>query len=75
MLVKKVALTLLSYHELTPVRLSFDESLWRSHDFVDVGEDVLLIDALAAKEEMKAFYEIAPSIQKMVHFLCFFPLM
>ena len=54
--------------------VSFDESLWRSQDFVDVGADVLLIDALALKEEMKAFCEIAPSVQKMVHFFCFFPL-
>ena len=54
--------------------ISFEESLWRSQAFADVGADVLLIDALASREEMKAFCEIAPSVPKMVHFFCFFPL-
>ena len=55
--------------------MSFDETLWRSQAFADVGAGVLLIDALASREEMKAFYEIAHSVPKMVHFFCFFSLM
>ena len=53
--------------------VSFDESLWRSRAFADAGADVLFIDALASREEMKAFCEIAPFVPKMVHFFCFFP--
>lgn len=46
--------------------LSFEESLWRSRAFADAGADVLFIDALASKEEMNSFCEVAPSIPKMV---------
>lgn len=48
--------------------VSLDESLWRSRSFADVGADVLFIDALASKEEMKAFCEISPLIPKMVFY-------
>lgn len=48
--------------------VSLDESLWRSRAFADVGADVLFIDALASKEEMKAFCEISPLVPKMVFY-------
>lgn len=46
--------------------LSLEESLRRSRAFADAGADVLFIDALASKEEMKAFCEISPLVPKMV---------
>jgi 2-methylisocitrate lyase-like PEP mutase family enzyme len=48
--------------------VSLDESLWRCKAFADVGADVLFIDALASKEEMRAFCEISPLVPKMVHY-------
>lgn len=48
--------------------VSLDESLWRTRAFADAGADVLFIDALASKEEMKAFCEISPLVPKMVCF-------
>ena len=47
--------------------VSLDESLWRCRAFADVGADVLFIDALASKDEMKTFCEISPLVPKMVH--------
>ncbi|KAJ4723180.1 Isocitrate lyase [Melia azedarach] len=49
--------------------LSLDESLWRSRAFADAGADVLFIDALASKDEMKAFCEISPVVPKMANML------
>ncbi|KAL3724418.1 hypothetical protein ACJRO7_029569 [Eucalyptus globulus] len=49
--------------------ISLGESLWRSRAFADAGADVLFIDALASKEEMKAFCEISPSVPKMANML------
>lgn len=49
--------------------ISFEESLWRSRAFADAGADVLFIDALASKEEMKAFCEISPLLPKMANML------
>nr|XP_043635807.1 2,3-dimethylmalate lyase isoform X2 [Erigeron canadensis] len=49
--------------------LSIEEALWRSRAFAAAGADVLFIDALASKEEMKAFCEISPSIPKLVNML------
>lgn len=49
--------------------ISFDESLWRSRAFADAGADVLFIDALTSREEMKAFCEIAPQVPKMANML------
>uniref|UniRef100_A0A2N9GGY1 Uncharacterized protein n=1 Tax=Fagus sylvatica TaxID=28930 RepID=A0A2N9GGY1_FAGSY len=49
--------------------VSLDESLWRCRAFADVGADVLFIDALASKEEMKAFCEISPLVPKMANML------
>ncbi|KAI3420689.1 uncharacterized protein J3R85_012482 [Psidium guajava] len=49
--------------------ISLGESLWRSRAFADAGADVLFVDALASKEEMKAFCEVAPSVPKMANML------
>ncbi|KAF5728822.1 Phosphoenolpyruvate carboxylase family protein isoform 1 [Tripterygium wilfordii] len=49
--------------------VSLDESLWRSVAFADAGADVLFIDALASREEMKAFCEISPLVPKMANML------
>ncbi|XP_010912146.1 uncharacterized protein [Elaeis guineensis] len=49
--------------------VSFEESLWRSRAFADAGADVLFIDALASREEMKAFCEITPLLPKMANML------
>lgn len=47
--------------------LSIEEALWRSRAFADAGADVIFIDALASKEEMKALCEISPQVPKMVN--------
>lgn len=47
--------------------VSLEESLKRSRAFADAGADVLFIDALASREEMKAFCEISPLLPKMVN--------
>ena len=49
--------------------VSFEESLWRTRAFADAGADVLFIDALTSREEMKAFCETAPSVPKMVRYM------
>ncbi|CAL5416919.1 unnamed protein product [Camellia sinensis] len=49
--------------------VSFDESIWRSRALADAGADVLFIDALASKEEMKAFCDVYPLIPKMANML------
>lgn len=49
--------------------VSLDESLWRSRAFADAGADVLFIDALASREEMKSFCEISPLVPKMGNML------
>ncbi|KAJ0093109.1 hypothetical protein Patl1_26257 [Pistacia atlantica] len=49
--------------------VSLEEALWRSRAFADAGADVLFIDALASKEEMKAFCEISPLVPKMANML------
>ncbi|KAM1142805.1 hypothetical protein ACFX1X_032126 [Malus domestica] len=49
--------------------VSLDEALWRSRAFADAGADVLFIDALASKEEMKAFCGISPLVPKMANML------
>lgn len=46
--------------------MSLEESLWRAHAFANAGADVLFIDALASKDEMKAFCEVCPLVPKMV---------
>ncbi|CAI0541238.1 unnamed protein product [Linum tenue] len=49
--------------------VSFDESLWRCRAFAEAGADVLFIDALASREEMRAFCEISPLVPKMANML------
>ncbi|KAK9079000.1 hypothetical protein SSX86_000669 [Deinandra increscens subsp. villosa] len=49
--------------------LSLEESLWRSRAFADAGADVIFIDALASKEEMKALCEVSPQVPKMANML------
>ncbi|KAK7272855.1 hypothetical protein RIF29_13895 [Crotalaria pallida] len=49
--------------------VSLEEAFIRTRAFADVGADVLFIDALASKEEMKAFCEICPQIPKMANML------
>lgn len=49
--------------------VSLDEALWRVKAFADAGADVLFIDALASKEEMKAFCETAPQVPKLANML------
>ncbi|KAM0869807.1 hypothetical protein ACQ4PT_040447 [Festuca glaucescens] len=49
--------------------LSLDEALWRARAFADAGADVLFIDALASREEMKAFCAISPGVPKMANML------
>ncbi|KAK1295100.1 Petal death protein [Acorus calamus] len=49
--------------------VSLEESLWRSRAFADAGADVLFIDALASREEMKAFCEITPLLPKLANML------
>ncbi|KAF6146863.1 hypothetical protein GIB67_018516 [Kingdonia uniflora] len=49
--------------------ISLEESFWRSRAFADAGVDVLFIDALSSKEEMKALCEITPLLPKMANML------
>lgn len=49
--------------------VSLEESLWRTRALADAGADVLFIDALASKEEMKAFCEVCPLVPKMANML------
>ncbi|KAL3634309.1 hypothetical protein CASFOL_021363 [Castilleja foliolosa] len=49
--------------------VSLEESLWRAKAFADAGADVLFIDALASKEEMKAFCKVYPLLPKMANML------
>ncbi|KAI4334767.1 hypothetical protein L6164_013477 [Bauhinia variegata] len=49
--------------------LSLGEALWRSRAFADAGADILFIDALTSKEEMKAFCEVSPLVPKLANML------
>ncbi|XP_026419977.1 uncharacterized protein LOC113315953 isoform X1 [Papaver somniferum] len=49
--------------------VSFEEALWRSRAFADAGADVLFVDALASREEMKGFCEVYPLVPKMANML------
>ncbi|XP_071900833.1 uncharacterized protein [Coffea arabica] len=49
--------------------ISLEESLWRSRSLADAGADVLFIDALESKEEMKALCEVYPLVPKMANML------
>ncbi|KAI3952480.1 hypothetical protein MKW92_035550 [Papaver armeniacum] len=49
--------------------VSFEEALWRSRAFADAGADVLFVDALTSREEMKGFCEVYPLVPKMANML------
>ncbi|KAK7272858.1 hypothetical protein RIF29_13898 [Crotalaria pallida] len=49
--------------------VSLDEALSRTRAFANAGADVLFIDALTSKEEMKAFCEVSPLIPKLANML------
>ncbi|KAL3007743.1 hypothetical protein AAZX31_08G351900 [Glycine max] len=49
--------------------VSLEEALVRSRAFADAGADVLFIDALASREEMKAFCDVSPLVPKMANML------
>ncbi|KAE9615619.1 hypothetical protein Lal_00017588 [Lupinus albus] len=49
--------------------VSFDEALTRVRAFAEAGADVLFIDALTSKEEMRAFCEVSPLIPKLANML------
>lgn len=46
--------------------VSFEEALWRTRAFADAGADVIFIDALTSKQEMRAFCETASLVPKLV---------
>ncbi|CAN1338682.1 Carboxyvinyl-carboxyphosphonate phosphorylmutase, partial [Linum perenne] len=45
--------------------VSLDEALWRSRSFAQAGADVLFIDALASRDEMRAFCDVSSLVPKM----------
>ncbi|GAQ83984.1 Putative isocitrate lyase [Klebsormidium nitens] len=45
------------------------EAIWRAKAFVDQGADVVFIDALASKAEMREFCQALPDIPKMANML------
>ncbi|KAK9668664.1 hypothetical protein RND81_13G076300 [Saponaria officinalis] len=49
--------------------VSLEEALRRSRAFADAGADVLFIDALTSRDEMKAFCETSPQVPKMANML------
>lgn len=49
--------------------VSLDEALWRAKAFADAGADMIFVDALSSKEEMRAFCNIAPDTPKMANML------
>ncbi|CAN1833437.1 2,3-dimethylmalate lyase [Linum perenne] len=49
--------------------VSLDEALWRSRAFAEAGADVLFIDALASRDEMRAFCDVSPLVPKMANML------
>ncbi|XP_060212385.1 uncharacterized protein LOC132640002 [Lycium barbarum] len=49
--------------------VSFEEAIRRARAFADAGADVLFIDALASKEEMKAFCDVYPLVPKLANML------
>lgn len=50
--------------------ISLEESLIRARAFTDAGADVLSIDSLVSREEMKAFCNVYPLVPKLVTSLC-----
>lgn len=50
--------------------ISLEESLSRARAFTDAGADVLSIDSLVSREEMKSFCNVYPLVPKLVTSLC-----
>jgi len=50
--------------------ISLEESLIRARAFTDAGADVLSVDSLVSREEMKAFCNVYPLVPKLVTSLC-----
>lgn len=48
--------------------VSFEEALWRMKAFADAGADVVFLDNLFSKDEMKAFCNAVPHVPKLVLF-------
>ncbi|CAH2058243.1 unnamed protein product [Thlaspi arvense] len=53
----------------TDSRESLSESLIRARAFTDAGADVLSIDSLASREEMKSFCDVYPLVPKLANML------
>ncbi|XP_024543214.1 uncharacterized protein LOC9660850 [Selaginella moellendorffii] len=49
--------------------VSLEEALWRAEAFADAGADVLFIDALMSKEEMRKFCGRVPAVPKLANML------
>lgn len=50
--------------------ISLEESLVRARAFTDAGADVLSVDSLVSREEMKSFCNVYPLVPKLVTSLC-----
>lgn len=48
---------------------SLEEALWRVQKFAELGADVVFVDALASKDELRAFCKVASNTPKMVFFV------
>ncbi|XP_061367628.1 uncharacterized protein LOC133310683 isoform X1 [Gastrolobium bilobum] len=49
--------------------VSLDEALFRARAFADAGADLIFVDALTSKEEMKAFCQVSPLVPKLANML------
>ncbi|XP_023640632.1 uncharacterized protein LOC17889256 isoform X2 [Capsella rubella] len=49
--------------------ISLEESLTRARAFIDAGADVLSIDSLVSRDEMKAFCNVYPLVPKLANML------
>ncbi|MCO5605540.1 hypothetical protein L7F22_059723 [Adiantum nelumboides] len=49
--------------------VSMEEALWRAQAMADAGADVIFVDALCSKEEMRDFCKIAPGTAKLANML------
>ncbi|XP_024025571.1 uncharacterized protein LOC21387651 [Morus notabilis] len=47
--------------------VSFEEALWRMKTFADAGADVIFLDNLFSKDEMKAFCNAVPHVPKLAN--------
>ncbi|CAN8284614.1 unnamed protein product [Cochlearia groenlandica] len=54
-------------HTCSREAVSLEESLVRARAFTDVGADVLSVDSLVSKEEMKAFCDVYPLVPKLAN--------